>query len=82
MTWDLKYNMINNYFFGLAPNLFLPFELSPINKKITKKPIIGINASSTNHPDLSVSCNLLTAAAHSGIEFAIDKIEKIRTRSP
>ena len=71
-----------NYFFGLGPNLFLPFDPSPISKTIINKPIKGIIEINTNHPDLSVSWSLLTAAAHSGIVFAIDKIEKRRTRSP
>jgi len=43
------------YFFGLGPNLFLPFDPSLISKKIINKPIIGIKEINTNHPDLSVS---------------------------
>ena len=44
-----------NYFFGLGPNLFLPFDPSPISKTIINKPIKGIIEINTNHPDLSVS---------------------------
>ena len=70
------------YFFGLAPNLFLPFDPSCTSRTKTYKPIIGINDNNTNHPDLFESWILLTAAAYIGIKFAIITIENNNAKSP